>query len=93
MNIKKVLILVCIICLIIMLYVSQNDYHIDNCHEEECGICIMIQMAKVIINNILAIIIIKTITFLMYYILSKIKKYKILYFNNTLIFRKVQLNE
>lgn len=93
MNIKKALILTCIICLFIMSYVSQDEYHLDNCHEENCRVCIMIQIAKVIMNNILAIIIITIATFLIYYILAKIKEVKIFNFNDTLIYRKVQLNE
>jgi hypothetical protein len=53
----------------------------------------MIQIAKVTMNNILAIIIITIATFLIYYILAKIKEVKIFNFNDTLIYRKVQLNE
>ena len=93
MNIKKTLILTCIICLLIMSYVSQDQYHLDNCHEENCRVCIMIQIAKVIVNNMLATVMITTVLFLIYYILSKIKKLKIVCLKNTLIYRKVQLNE
>ena len=93
MNIKKAVIITCIICLLIMSFISQNQYHIDNCNEEDCEICIIIQMAKMMMNNLLGTIIIILEIFALYYVLSRIKKCEVIIRNKSLLFRKVQLNE
>ena len=93
MNIKKALIFICIICLFVMSFISQNEYHLDNCLDEDCQICIMIQIAKAIMNNLMGVIVLVIESFIIYFLLSRIKKIETIITNKSLIFRKVQLNE
>ena len=93
MNIKRVLIIICIICLFIMSFISQNEYHLDNCIDENCQICVIIQIAKAIMNNLMGVIVLLVESFIIYFILSRIKKIKKNIMNKSLIYRKVQLNE
>ena len=91
--IKYLLIIVICISLFLMINVSQDEYHIENCHAEHCAKCQMIQIVQKIINIIQAIILCAFISFLIWVMLDKIKKEKIVLIQRTLIFDKVQLNE
>ena len=93
MNTKRAVIIICIICLFVMSFISQNEYHLDNCIDEDCQICLMIQIAKAIMNNLMGVIVLLIESFIIYFILSRIKKNKTIIINKSLIYRKVQLNE
>lgn len=93
MNMNKAIIIICIICLFVMSFISQNQYHLDNCHEEDCEVCTIIQMAKMVMNNLLGVIVIVLEIFTLYYVLSRIKKCDVITIRESLLFRKVQLNE
>lgn len=91
--IKYLLITAICISSLLMIIVSQDEYHIEKCHKEHCEKCQIIQIAQNIINIVQAIILCAYIGFLIFVILDKIKKEKIVLIQRNLIFDKVQLNE
>ena len=92
MYIKKAVIIIFIICLLIISFISQNDYHLENCNDEDCHICAIIKIAQMAINTLCVIVIIKAIGFCIYFVLSRIKRISLLFTNKSLVFQKVQLN-
>jgi len=76
-----------------MIIVSQDEYHLEKCHEEHCAKCQIIQIAQNIINIVQAIILCTFIGFLIFIMLDKIKKEKLIMIQRSLIFDKVRLNE
>lgn len=92
-TIKYLLITVICISLLFMVIVSQDEHHLESCHEEHCAKCQIIQIAQNFINIVHAIILLAFIGFLIFVMLDKIKKEKIISLQKTLIFDKVQLNE
>ena len=93
MYIKKVVILLFIMSLIVTSFIANNDYHLENCDEEDCHICALIKIAKIVISTLVVIVIVKECGFCIYYILSRIKRSSLLFLNKSLVFQKVQLND
>lgn len=91
--IKYLLITVICISLLFMVIVSQDEHHLETCHNEHCAKCQIIQIAQKIIETVQAIILFAFIGFLIFVMLDKIKKEKIISLQKTLIFDKVQMNE
>lgn len=75
------------------LIVSQDEHHMETCHEDHCIYCAIIHIAQNIINISIAIVIAVVIGVLIYYFLSKLHKKQIVFVQSSLVFQKVQLNE
>ena len=91
--IKKALIITLAITFIFSLLISQNECHLLTCSNHHCIYCVVIHISQKIINlSIIAIIAIVFGVFL-YSFLSKLRQNKLIFILNSLIFRKVQLNE
>ena len=82
--IKIALVCFAIFILIGTLIVSRDEHHLETCHEECCIYCSLI--------TIIAIIAIVFGVFL-YSFLSKLRQNQLIFILNSLVFRKVQLNE
>ena len=82
------------IALVFSIIISQDEHHLETCHEDNCKICNMIHIAQIIINISFGIIILcLAIGFLIYFILSRLHKNIIIFVQSSLVFQKVQLNE
>ena len=87
--IKYLLMTVICISLLLMIIVSQDEYHLEKCHEEHCAQCQIIQIAQNIINIVQAIILWVFIGLVIFIMLDKIKKEKMIMIQRTLIFDKL----
>ena len=96
-NIKHILkisfIILFIFFLILANIISDDAHDLDHCENEHCIICAIIQIARIIVNNILAFIVLVDSGFLIYLFLSRINKEKLCFTHTTMINQKVQLNE
>lgn len=92
-TIKVVLTLLLILSVFCSFIVSQNEYHLEMCHEEKCPFCVIIYMAQSIINFILIVFICKVIGFFIFTFSSRFHKKQTILKQKSLIFQKVQLNE
>ena len=92
-EIKTAIIVFIIVALVVALIVSQDEHHIEECHEDHCVICNIIHLAQNIISISIALIIAVIIGVLIYYFLSRVHKEKIILIKSSLVFQKVQLNE
>ena len=72
---------------------SVDDYHLDNCHDEDCIRCHIIKIAQTIISLSITFIIFVFIGFLIYFVLSRLHKVEKNFVLVSLVFQKVQLNE
>ena len=93
-NTIRILIVACIIFAIFgMSIISKDTHHIDICNDDDCNICAIIQMAKILINMMEGVILLYCLEFIIYLLLSKIKSININLESKTLVYLKVQLNE
>ncbi len=91
--IKVFFVLSLIVSLILTSLVSCDAHEVSCCKDEECTTCAMIQLAQVVVNNILGYILIVFISFSLYFFLVRIC-YDIKYsYKFTMVAQKVQLNE
>ena len=82
-----------VVILIFSLIVSQDNHHLESCHEEECIYCTIILMAKKIMGISVSFCITVVIGISIYLFLLKLhKEYKI-FVQLSLVFQKVQFNE
>ena len=72
--IKIAVIVFIIATLVCSLIVSQDEHHLETCHDEHCTVCSMIQMAQSIISLSVAIVMCTFEGFLIYFLLSRIYK-------------------
>lgn len=86
------IITICISLLLIFI-ASQDECHLNNCHEEHCSRCEIIQISKCIISFIQVALLLIFIGFLIYILIDKMKKEERIIVQKSLIFEKVQLNE
>lgn len=91
--IKIILIAFIIVTIVFFLIVSQDEYHLETCHEDCCIYCVIIHIAQNIINLFSAFIIAVVIGFLIYFFLSRLYREQEVFVLSSLIFQKVQLNE
>lgn len=79
--------------LVFSLIVSQDEYHLEICHEDHCVYCAIIHFAQNIINLSIAFVVAIVIGVLIYFFLSRLHKEQIVFVQSSLVFQKVQLNE
>lgn len=90
--IRTIIVLFCV-SLIFSSIVSQDEHHLETCHDEHCTICNIIHIAQSIISLSVAIIVTAFVGFLIHFLLSRIYKEKKNFVFKSLVFQKVQLNE
>ena len=79
--------------LVFSLVVSQDEHHLEVCHEEHCIYCAIIHVAQIITYLSIIYLIITMIGFLINFFLSRLLKKQVFFVLNSLVFQKVQLNE
>ena len=92
-SIKIAIIIFMVIVLISSLIVSQNEGHLETCHEDHCILCSIIHFAQNIISLTIAFVIAVVIGALINFFLSRLHKKMKVFVQSSLIFKKVQLNE
>lgn len=90
--IKAFGIAVIVFSLIISSIISQDEHHLEVCHEDNCTICQMIVIARTIVELTTLVIMVNLLTFIIYFILSRMHKSYEFFLQNSLILQKVQLN-
>lgn len=91
---KIFIVAIVIISLLLSFVVSQDSHHIDTCELEHCSVCRIIHMAQNIVNMTVTIFLFVTIFFLIFFFLANAYKTKnTVSVQESLVFRKIQLNE
>ena len=91
--IKIAVIVFIIATLVCSLIVSQDEHHLETCHEDHCIYCAIIHFAQNIISLTIAFIVAIVIGALIYFFLSRLHKEQVVFVKSSLVFQKVQLNE
>ena len=91
--IKTLIIFLIIATLVFSIIVSQDEHHLETCHEEHCAHCMIILMAQSIISISIAFVIAIVIGALIYMFLARIHKEQEIFIQESLVLQKVQLNE
>lgn len=93
-KIMKIIAVFSIVFMIVFsLVVSQDQYHLDNCHDDHCIVCSIIHIAQNIVNIVVSFGLVVMIGVLIYFYLSRLQKDNKVYLLVSLVFQKVQLNE
>lgn len=82
-----------IVTLVFSLIVSQDEHHLETCHEDHCIWCSFIHIAQNIISLSIAFVVAVIIGVLIYFFLSRLHKEQVVFVLVSLVFQKVQLNE
>lgn len=94
LRVTKILAVALIIAILAFsLIVSQDEHHLEICHEDCCAQCAIIHIAQIIINLTIAVVIAVVIGILIYFFLSRLHKIQTFFVLFSLVFQKVQLNE
>lgn len=94
LKVIKIAVIVFIIAtLVCSLIVSQDEHHLETCHEDHCIWCSIIHIAQNIINLAIAFLVAVVIGVLIYLFLSRLHKEQEIFMQSSLVFQKVQLNE
>ncbi len=94
LKVIKIAVVVFIIAtLVCSLIVSQDEHHLETCHEDHCIYCAIIHFAQNIINLSIAFVVAIVIGVLIYFFLSRLHKEQEIFVQSSLVFQKVQLNE
>ena len=88
---KLAIIVLIMTTLVFSIIVSQDEHHLETCHEEHCAHCMIILMAQSIISISIAFVIAIVIGALIY--IARIHKVQEIFIQDSLVFQKVQLNE
>ena len=91
--IKIVVIILMSATLVCSLIVSQDEHHLETCHEDHCIYCAIIHIAQNIISLSIAFIVAVVIGVLIYFFLSRLLRRQEIFVLVSLVFQKVQLNE
>lgn len=91
--IKIAVIIFIVATLVCSLIVSQDEHHLETCHEEHCVYCAIIHLAHNIINLSIAYAVAVVIGVLIYFFLSRLFRRQVVFVLLSLVFQKVQLNE
>lgn len=91
--IKSIVIFLAIAMLVFSLVVSQDEHHLEICHEENCTHCVMIEIAQIIISVSIVFLITVLVGVLIYFFLSRLHKNQNVFVLFSLVFQNVQLNE
>lgn len=92
-SIKIAVIIFIIVTLVFSIIVSQDEHHLETCHEDHCIWCSIIHIAQNIIGLSTAFVVAVVIGILIYFFLSRLHKEQIVFVQSSLVFQKVQLNE
>ena len=79
--------------LVFSLIVSQDEHHLETCHEDYCIYCTIIHIAQNLINLYIVFAAIVVIGVLIHFFLSRLHKESKIFVKSSLVFQKVQLNE
>ncbi|MBR3002973.1 MAG: hypothetical protein IKF38_05395 [Clostridia bacterium] len=79
--------------LVFSLIVSQDERHLETCHEDHCIYCVIIHIAQNIISLSIAFVVAIVIGVLIYFFLSRLHRRQVVFMLASLVFQKVQLNE
>lgn len=90
---KIAMVILIALTLVLSLVASQDEHHLETCHDEHCAHCTMIQIAQSIIYISIAFVIAIVIGFLIYSFLARIYKEQEVFIQESLVLQKVQLNE
>ena len=90
---KLAIIVLIMTTLVFSIIVSQDEHHLETCHEEHCAHCMIILMAQSIISISIAFVIAIVIGALIYLFLAIIHKEQEIFMQDSLVLQKVQLNE
>ena len=94
LKVIKIAVIVFIIAtLVCSLIVSQDEHHLETCHEDHCIYCAIIHIAQNIISLSIAFVVAIVIGVLIYFFLSRLHKEQVIFVQSSLVFQKVQLNE
>ena len=91
--IKIAIIVLMVATFVFSFIVSQDEHHLETCHEEHCIWCSIIHIAQNIISLSIAFIVAVVIGVLIYFFLSRLHKEQVVFVLISLVFQKVQLNE
>ena len=91
--IKIAVVVFIIATLVCSLIVSQDEHHLETCHENHCIYCAIIHIAQNIISLSIAFVVAIVIGVLIYFFLSRLHKEQVIFVQSSLVFQKVQLNE
>lgn len=91
--IKIAVVVFIIATLVCSLIVSQDEHHLETCHEDHCFYCAIIHIAQNIISLSIAFVVAIVIGVLIYFFLSRLHKEQVIFVQSSLVFQKVQLNE
>ena len=91
--VKIAVVVLMVATLIFSLIVSQDEHHLETCHEEHCVYCAIIHIAQNIISLSIAFVVAIVIGVLIYFFLSRLHKEQEIFVQSSLVFQKVQLNE
>ena len=94
LNAIKISVIVFIIAtLVCSLIVSQDEHHLETCHEDHCIYCAIIHIAQNIISLVISFAVAVFVGALIYFFLSRLHKEQVVFVKSSLVFQKVQLNE
>lgn len=91
--IKIAIIILIAATLVFSLIASQDENHLETCHEEHCAHCTIIQIAQSIICISIAVVIAIVVGALIYLFLARLHKEQEIFIQESLVLQKVQLNE
>ena len=91
--VKVVMIAFTISVLIFFLIVSQDNHHIETCHDDDCVYCAIILVSQNVINLVVAFVSAIMVGVFVQYFLSRLREKQEVSMNFSLIFQKVQMNE
>ena len=94
LKVLKILAVTCIITTFVFsLVVSQDEHHLETCHEDHCALCIIINISQNIISIIIAFVLAIIVGILICFFLSKLHKKQEFFVIFSLISQKVQFNQ
>ena len=91
--IKMAVVVLMVATLVFSLIVSQDEHHLEICHEDHCIWCSIIHIAQNIISLSIAFVVAVVIGVLIYFFLSRLHRRQVVFVLVSLVFQKVQLNE
>lgn len=94
LKVIKIAVVVFILATLVFSFiVSQDEHHLETCHEDHCIWCSIIHFSQNIISLFIAFVVAIVIGVLIYFFLSRLHKEHEIFVQSSLVFKKVQLNE
>lgn len=91
--IKIAVVVLIVATLVFSIIVSQDEHHLETCHEDHCIYCAIIHIAQNIISLVISFVVAVVIGVLIYFFLSRLHKEQVVFVQSSLVIQKVQLNE